>query len=373
MMKEMKLGHILIENRRKRGITQDELAAYIGVSKGAVSKWETGSSLPDISLLPQLASYFDISIDELIGYQPQMEKSDIKKLYIRLSKDFSVLPFDEVLAGCLEIIKKYYSCYPLLFQLGALLINHIAQASSSEQTAQIMEKALECFQRVRTEADEPNLQKEALLMEAFCLLQLRRPSEVIDILEPVETQANSSETLLALAYRMTDNDHEAKKILQAGIYKEMISLIDLFPSYLSLCLNDAEQFAEACRRFYQIRDAFQIKTLHPGILFGVYIAIAQGWLTLGDTEQALDILTQYTDLAVSDIYPLRLHGDKFFYLLDEWFDGELMLGSFPPRNETLIRHSMTQALSENPAFLPLAENPRFQAMVNRLRANEEGK
>ena len=73
-MKEMNLGRILIENRHKRGITQDELAAHIGVSKGAVSKWETGSSLPDISLLPQLASYFDISIDELIGYQPQMEK-----------------------------------------------------------------------------------------------------------------------------------------------------------------------------------------------------------------------------------------------------------------------------------------------------------
>ena len=43
-MKEMNLGRILIENRHKRGITQDELAAHIGVSKGAVSKWETGVS-----------------------------------------------------------------------------------------------------------------------------------------------------------------------------------------------------------------------------------------------------------------------------------------------------------------------------------------
>ena len=51
-MKEMNLGRILIENRHKRGITQEELATHIGVSKGAVSKWETNSSLPDISLLP---------------------------------------------------------------------------------------------------------------------------------------------------------------------------------------------------------------------------------------------------------------------------------------------------------------------------------
>ena len=119
-MKEMNLGRILIENRHKRGITQEELATHIGVSKGAVSKWETNSSLPDISLLPQLASYFDITIDELIGYEPQMEKEEIKKLYLRLSKDFSVLPFDDVLAECLETAKKYYSCYPLLFELGTL-------------------------------------------------------------------------------------------------------------------------------------------------------------------------------------------------------------------------------------------------------------
>lgn len=96
-------------------------------------------------------------------------------------------------------------------------------------------------------------------------------------------------------------------------------------------------------------------------------------MTLGNTEQALDILTRYTDLALSDIYPLGLHGDNFFNLLDEWLDSETMLGVHPPREEGLIRHSMTQALSENPVFLPLADNPRFQGMIHRLRANEEGK
>ncbi len=43
-MKEMKLGRILVEKRHKKGITQEELAAYLGVSKAAVSKWENGVS-----------------------------------------------------------------------------------------------------------------------------------------------------------------------------------------------------------------------------------------------------------------------------------------------------------------------------------------
>ena len=44
-MKEINLGAVLVENRHRRGITQDELASYLGVSKAAVSKWETGVSL----------------------------------------------------------------------------------------------------------------------------------------------------------------------------------------------------------------------------------------------------------------------------------------------------------------------------------------
>lgn len=43
-MKEINLGRVLAENRRRRGITQDQLAEHLGVSKAAVSKWETGVS-----------------------------------------------------------------------------------------------------------------------------------------------------------------------------------------------------------------------------------------------------------------------------------------------------------------------------------------
>ena len=76
IMKELNIGRILIENRHKRGITQEDLAEYMGVSKASVSKWETATTYPDITLLPRLASYFNISIDEFIGYEPQILFSD---------------------------------------------------------------------------------------------------------------------------------------------------------------------------------------------------------------------------------------------------------------------------------------------------------
>ena len=54
--------------RKQRGLTQEQIAETLGVSCQAVSKWETNSSYPDISLLPIIADYFGVSVDYLIGH-----------------------------------------------------------------------------------------------------------------------------------------------------------------------------------------------------------------------------------------------------------------------------------------------------------------
>ena len=142
-MKELKIGRILVEHRRRRNITQEELAEYIGVSKASVSKWETATTYPDITLLPQLATFFNISIDELVGYEPQMTKTDIRKLYTQISHDFSKKPFHEVMEYCREITKKYFSCAPLLFQIGCLYVNHCSFAKTPPETLAVLEEAIE--------------------------------------------------------------------------------------------------------------------------------------------------------------------------------------------------------------------------------------
>ena len=68
-MKEFKFSDNVTFLRKKYGMTQGDVAAYIGVSSAAVSKWEQGLSYPDVSLLPRLASLFHTTIDELLGYE----------------------------------------------------------------------------------------------------------------------------------------------------------------------------------------------------------------------------------------------------------------------------------------------------------------
>lgn len=63
-----KLNENIAFFRKKRGITQEELANALGVTNQAVSKWESGKCAPDIQLLPDIAEYFNISIDKLFGH-----------------------------------------------------------------------------------------------------------------------------------------------------------------------------------------------------------------------------------------------------------------------------------------------------------------
>ena len=67
----MKLGENIIRLRSKAGLSQEQLAQLLGVSRQSVSKWETGSATPDLVHLLRLCEIFSTSLDALVGLQPQ--------------------------------------------------------------------------------------------------------------------------------------------------------------------------------------------------------------------------------------------------------------------------------------------------------------
>ena len=72
-MDQKKIGSFLKELRKEKGITQEQFAEVLSVSGRTVSRWETGSNMPDISLLINIAEYFDVSIPEIINGERKSE------------------------------------------------------------------------------------------------------------------------------------------------------------------------------------------------------------------------------------------------------------------------------------------------------------
>ncbi|MBO5275456.1 MAG: helix-turn-helix transcriptional regulator [Clostridia bacterium] len=90
----MKLNENIYFFRKQKGMTQGELAAKLGVSDQAVSKWESAQCCPDLSLLPQLAEIFGVSLDTLFGIEREDTPAadlqelcdEIRRLFHRLEK-----------------------------------------------------------------------------------------------------------------------------------------------------------------------------------------------------------------------------------------------------------------------------------------------
>ena len=77
---ELMIGEKLKKLRRHRDLTQEEVATHLGISYQAISKWERGDGYPDITMLPALANYFAVSVDELIGMEEITSASKLDEI-----------------------------------------------------------------------------------------------------------------------------------------------------------------------------------------------------------------------------------------------------------------------------------------------------
>lgn len=73
-MDQKKTGSLLKELRKEKGMTQEQLAEYLNVSGRTISRWETGSNMPDLDILIELSDYYDIDIRELLDGERKSEK-----------------------------------------------------------------------------------------------------------------------------------------------------------------------------------------------------------------------------------------------------------------------------------------------------------
>ena len=147
----------------------------------------------------------------------------------------------------------------------------------------------------------------------------------------------------------------------------MVSLFDALSNYLLLCIDETKQFEETYRRTLAVFENFDIKNLHPALLVKFYIISAQGYTMVGNTKKALEILENYAELVTGDIYPLKLKGDNYFNLLEEWIE-TLDLGDSLPRDEKIICQSMVDGVVKNPTFTALSDEPQFQRIAERLKS-----
>ena len=372
----------IAELRKNKGITQEELADFIGVTKASVSKWETAVTMPDIQLLPLLAAYFDVTLDEMLGYKPQLSKEQIRAMYHKFADGFAERPFEEVYRECMAQIKKYYSCYPFLEQMCILLLNHCMLAEGEERQHEVREEVIKLCVHIMNNCRDLNICENVSYIKAVFDLQQGRTQQVINDMENSidVSHIHDKNTILTLAYIMSGNLEMADLSSQVAIYTSLMELIQNSSHFITVHAHEYNVINETIKRIDAVVNAYDIINLHPNTAAGWYYNTAvayAGFLNAGEFTDAPEKKRELEELiferlelyvkAVKILFAdkIKLHGDNYFSKLDEWFS-DLALGTDSIRNKKLVVETAVEGL-QFPAFLTLENKEKMEKLKEELK------
>ena len=372
-MNHLKIAENLAFLRRRSGKTQEELAVFLGVTKASVSKWETAQSFPDITLLPRLAAYFDISVDELIGYQAQLSKEEIRKSYEKFSGAYETMPFDQVMEESREFVKEYYSCYPALLQICVLWLNHYMLADTKEEEKGILEEIVSLCRHIEHSCGSRELCGDAEIIRFMVFLMLGRAEKVVAGLEPrfnPERLSDQVDTLLVQAYQIMGNMEEGKIFNQSVIYRHLLALLNDSLVLLMSQMQDVNIAGETINRMEKIIDVYHVDYLHPNIYLQFRYACALFYMVHGKQKEALYQLNIFVECSIAFIKEgVTIHGDSYFTEIERYFQRFDQFGT-PPRGLKIICDSVLTSL-ENPTFAPIAQTNEMKRWKQRLKEGRE--
>ena len=133
---ETKLAENIRLFRKERSLTQEQLAEVLGVTTGAVYKWESKLSVPDIGLILQMADFFDVSLDVLFGYEIKDNRLDatVRRLQeYRRSKDRTGLDEAE------KALKKYPHSFRIVNECATVYRAFFLESKDKKQGRRALE------------------------------------------------------------------------------------------------------------------------------------------------------------------------------------------------------------------------------------------
>ena len=116
----MRIGEQIKNYRKTEGLTQEQVANYLGVSTPAVNKWEKGNTYPDISLLPALARLLKIDMNELFSFREELTEKEIGQFVNELS-EVSLDSFTKAFEMASRKIQEYPHCDLLIYTIATVL------------------------------------------------------------------------------------------------------------------------------------------------------------------------------------------------------------------------------------------------------------
>ncbi|MGE5627642.1 MAG: helix-turn-helix domain-containing protein [Solirubrobacterales bacterium] len=366
-MNKLIIGDVIFRLRKEKGITQDQLGSFIGVSTAAVSKWESGASYPDITLLPVLATFFNVSMDTLLNFKIDLTEDEVMKLFTECEKLFSRGELEKGEERAKEYISKYPNSFYLKLRMAFLYLMYSWKFTEVDKANDIISETIRLFEDVADNCCSDDLVEQALFQLGALYPTIGEQDKAVEALNKIRKSQLDPELIMANIYIDKGDIKKAREILQSHLFKNLhymgMVCIGLANSHMkeSADLSMVEKYYNLS---ININKMFSDDNGAGIGLSTEYLSLAQTYLKLDELEKAMDILDKMAeDMKVNDINNPRSY--KKIWCFNEIPEGKQTI--------TMNLYENMFKILESAEFDKIREDMRFKKFIIGLKALDKRK
>lgn len=299
------LNEQLKKLRKKKGNTQEDLANHLGITVQAVSKWERGEGYPDITLLPAVSAYYNVSIDELLGVG-QAERE--KKIEAYRERD-TVLFREGKSAERVALMREALAEFPHDMRL----VYDLMYALRAENGAENADEIIELGERILDESTDNDLRGGAIQSLAFTYQGKGDNKNAKKYAQMADTMWVSNEMLMVNLLEGEEAVEHCQGMLRS-FWDMMYSVTNVITWQGGYGPEDAIK----CRQF--MLDCF--KLLYPDENYGfyhcrvsdLYHRLGNNYMWLGQEDQMFDSFEKAAEHAIK--YDTRVNGEYTAFMVN---------------------------------------------------------
>jgi len=352
-MNEFSIGSTILRLRKGKGVTQEQLAGMIGISAGAVSKWETGNSTPDIGILAPLARALDISLNELLSFEKELSETEVTQLKNELTEIFLHCGFADGETKCKECLHKYPNSIVLKFNVAGL-INMYSMLLGDDLAELIHEKKQDALSLLYQVVDSKDTKYAhyALFLIASIQMALKNYDESEKCLKELSNAFIDPMTLYASLLQRQDKNKEAESLCKNLLlqYLNHSTAMMTILADISKHNHDFDKSVLYLEAIHKIESTFRI-----GLCSGAY-KLCRIYIKEGKKEIAAQWFKTYVDGLLSTGYD----NENNPYL--EHLQLEINV-----EGQRIIRKKLFQTVLDEPHLKVLAGIPEYVQAIEELK------
>lgn len=346
----LKMGSTIAALRKSRGLTQEQLAALLGVSGPAVSKWETDASCPDVALLCPLARALNTTVDALLQFEAALTDEEVARQINALMETLPQKGADACEEELRRLVCRWPGCTALHFNAAMVCdgFEMFFPDAQPEQKARWRALKRELLERVRASGTAAYWQAATIQLAGLALAE-DDPDRAEALLDELPEHPGDTTAVRALLYRKRGQEQEAQKLLQTQLYTAVSKAMTILPMLLG--------GEEEPRRRQKLVDAYQELARAFGLA-----GLGEGFLVelhrqAGEWDEAARHFSLYVDQLLSP--PPHPDPDLFAPALDcEKKPGE----TFPAGMRRMLLDGIRREMDDP----ELRAHPVFAAALKKL-------